>query len=86
MSHRRTPPFLRLTRPWQRCVPTPVRRRIQAIGARFDEKLDQRMAELRTEIVAMRAEMRSEMNAQKADLIEWIFLFFTGYALASLPL
>jgi len=38
--------------------------------ARFDAKLEQRMAELRTEIVALRAEMRAEMHAQKADLIK----------------
>ena len=40
--------------------------------ARFDAKLEQRVAELRTEIVATRAEMRAEMHAQKADLIKWV--------------
>jgi hypothetical protein len=54
--------------------------------ARFDAKLEQRMAELRTEIVALRAEMRAEMHAQKADLIKWMFLFFTGSALANVLL
>jgi len=54
--------------------------------ARFDAKLEQRMAELRTEIVAMRAEMRGELHAQKADLIKWMFLFFTGSALANVLL
>jgi hypothetical protein len=37
---------------------------------------------LRTEIAAMRA----EMHAQKADLIKWMFLFFTGSALANVLL
>ena len=65
--------------------------------ARFDAKLEQRMAELRTEIVALRAEtrteivalrsgMRTEMQTQKADLIKWMFLFFTGSALANVLL
>lgn len=65
--------------------------------ARFDAKLEQRVAELRTEIVATRAEMRTEivalcadvraeMHAQKADLIKWMFLFFTGSALANVLL
>ena len=50
--------------------------------ARFDAKLEQRVAELRIEIVAMRA----EVNAQKADLIKWMFLFFTGSALTNVLL
>ncbi len=65
--------------------------------ARFDAKLEQRVAELRAEIVAtrgetrmeitaLRAEMRTEMQAQKADLIKWMFLFFTGSALANVLL
>ncbi|MFI5231404.1 MAG: hypothetical protein ACHQSE_02710 [Gemmatimonadales bacterium] len=54
--------------------------------ARFDAKLEQRVAELRTEIVAMRAELRTEMHALKADLIKWMFLFFTGSALANVLL
>lgn len=50
-------------------------------------------AEMRTETVATRAEMRTEiaalrteMHAQKADLIKWMFLFFTGSALANVLL
>lgn len=43
--------------------------------SRFDAKLEQGVAELRTEIVAM-----------KADLIKWMFLFFTGSALANVLL
>ena len=65
--------------------------------ARFDAKLEQRVSELRTEIVATRAEMRTEivamradvraeMHAQKADLVKWMFLFFTGSALANVLL
>ena len=50
--------------------------------ARFDAKLEQRAAELRTEIVAI----RTEMYVLKADLIKWMFLFFTGSALANVLL
>jgi hypothetical protein len=43
--------------------------------ARFDAKLDQRSAELRAEI-----------HALKAELIKWMFLFWAGTALAGLLL
>jgi|SRR5471032_2746826 hypothetical protein len=54
--------------------------------ARFDAKLEQRIAELRTEIIAMRGETRGEMHALRAELIKWMFLFFTGSALANVLL
>jgi hypothetical protein len=41
--------------------------------------MEQRIAELR-------ADLRTEMHAQKADLIKWMFLFFTGSALANVLL
>ena len=41
--------------------------------ARFDAKLDQRVAELRAEIQGL-----------KAELIKWMFLFWAGTALAGL--
>jgi hypothetical protein len=63
-----------------------VREMNELIFARFDAKLEQRVAELRAEIVAMRAEIRAGMHAQKADLIKWMFLFFTGSALANVLL
>lgn len=50
--------------------------------ARFDAKLEQRVAELRMEIVTM----RGEMHALRAELIKWMFLFFTGSALANVLL
>ena len=43
--------------------------------ARFDAKLEQRVAEI-----------RAEMHVLKADLIKWMFLFFTGSALANVLL
>jgi hypothetical protein len=52
--------------------------------ARFDTKLEQRTAELRAEIGALRAEIRVELQTLKADLIKWMFLFWAGTALAGL--
>ena len=63
-----------------------VREMNELIFARFDAKLDRRVAELRTEMVAMRGDMRGEMQALKAELIKWMFLFFTGSALANVLL
>ena len=51
-----------------------------------DELMAAMRAEMRTEIVAVRAEIRAEMRALKADLIKWMFLFFTGSALANVLL
>ena len=47
--------------------------------ARFDAKLEQRLSELR-------AELRTEIHALKADVIKWMFLFWTGTTLAGLLL
>jgi hypothetical protein len=47
--------------------------------ARFDAKLEQRIAELR-------AELRTEIHGLKAELIKWMFLFWAGTALAGLLL
>jgi hypothetical protein len=41
--------------------------------ARFDAKMEQRIAEVRSDIAAM-----------KAELIKWTFLFWAGTALAGL--
>ena len=42
--------------------------------ARFDAKLEQRLAELR-------GEFRTEMALMRADLIKWMFIFCAGSAL-----
>lgn len=54
--------------------------------SRFDAKLEQRVAELRAELSAMRADIHAAMHSQKADLVKWMFLFFTGSALANVLL
>jgi hypothetical protein len=50
--------------------------------ARFDAKLEQRIAELRTEFKAEIAELRTEfsgrMAALETRLIRWMFLFWIG--------
>jgi hypothetical protein len=52
--------------------------------ARFDAKLEQRLAEvkaeLRQEIAALRAEVLSAIAAQRSDLIKWMFAFWIGQA------
>jgi hypothetical protein len=45
--------------------------------ARFDAKLEQRIAELR-------GDLKGEMHALKAELITWMFLFWAGTTLAGL--
>ena len=50
--------------------------------ARFDAKLEQRLAEtkagLREEIAALRAELRTEFSGLEARLIKWMFVFWVG--------
>ena len=64
--------------------------------ARFEAKLEQRLAELkaelrtefhaglgelRAEVHALRGEIVAQLAAQKADLVKWMFLFWVGTAL-----
>jgi erythromycin esterase-like protein len=46
---------------------------------RFDAKLEQRLAQLRSELVV-------EIHATRADVIKWMFLFWAGTALGGLLL
>jgi len=46
--------------------------------ARFDAKLEQRLAEVRTELRQAVAELRTDLATQRADLIKWMFLFWVG--------
>jgi hypothetical protein len=62
--------------------------------ARFEAKLDQRLAELETRLNAqwekrfsdVRVELHSQLSDLKAELIQWMFLFWAGTALAGLLL
>lgn len=53
--------------------------------ARFDARLEQRIAEvkaeLRQEIAGLRTEMRSGFADLRADLLKWMFLYWAGTAL-----
>jgi hypothetical protein len=51
---------------------------------RFDAKLEQRIAEVRSELQAFKAEIRGDLKELKADLIKWMFLFWAGTAFAGL--
>ena len=68
---------------------TELREQNELNFARFDAKLEQRIAELRgelrAEIAALRGELRGElqgvrgeMQSLKAELITWMFLFWLG--------
>ena len=54
--------------------------------ARFDAKLEQRLAQfeaklegrLTEEIAALRTELRTGLAEQRSDLIKWMFLFWVG--------
>ena len=59
--------------------------------ARFDAKLEQRvaevkaelrqeMAQLRTGLAELRGELRAELQAQGKTLIKWMFVFWMGQA------
>ena len=52
--------------------------------ARFDAKLEQRLAEvkaeLRQEIAALRTEVLSAIAGQRSELIKWMFAFWVAQA------
>ena len=50
--------------------------------ARFDAKLEQRLAELRAELRGEMGELRTGLAATKASLIKWTFAFTAGWAAA----
>ena len=65
--------------------------------ARFEAKLEQRLAEVKSELLReisdLRGEMhsgfasmRDEMAAMRADIIKWMFLFWAGTALTVIGL
>ncbi len=60
---------------WFNQVDTAYRSELRELNevnfARFDAKLEQRIAELR-------AELRSELASLRADLIKWMFIFWAG--------
>ncbi len=50
--------------------------------ARFDAKLEQRIAELRAElrgeIHTAKSDLHTEIHSVKAELVRWMFLFWSG--------
>ena len=58
--------------------------------ARFDAKLEQRIAEvkaeLRHEIGACKVELKADIAALRADLMKWMFLYWAGTALTVIGL
>jgi len=58
----------------------------EANFARFDARLEQRFAESDARLERRLGDLRGELHALRADLVKWMFLFWTGTALASLLL
>ena len=54
--------------------------------ARFDAKLEQRLAELRGDMQTGFAQLRGEIAKSNADLIKWMFVFCAGSALGAVGL
>ena len=62
--------------------------------ARFDAKLEQRIAELRSELMQQLAELRGELRTEihtglaklETRLIRWMFVFWAGSTLTMLAL
>jgi hypothetical protein len=56
--------------------------------ARFDAKLEQRLAELRAELRQEMAEFRTDLHGLRSDLLRWMFGFWvtTLLTLASLAI
>jgi hypothetical protein len=46
--------------------------------ARFDDRLQKGLAEVRAELKEGLAQVRQEMAGQRADLIKWMFIFWAG--------
>lgn len=75
---------------WLNAVDATYRTELRAINdvnyARFDARLEQRIAELRGELLAqiggLRGEFKGELQELKADLVKWMFVFWAGSALA----
>ncbi len=67
---------------WLNQMDTTYRTDLRAVNelnfARFEAKLDQRIAELRAELRKELAVLGESMAHQRADLIKWMFVFWAG--------
>lgn len=54
--------------------------------ARFDAKLDQRIAELDAKFERLRGEFKRDLSDVKVELIKWMFAFWAPTALAVVAL
>ncbi len=65
-----------------------LRAEIAGVEARLDKKIESEIGSLRTGMSELKSELRGEiaslrtdMSAMRADLIKWMFLFWSGTAL-----
>ena len=54
--------------------------------ARFDAKLELRLAELRSELRGELGELRAGLAGLKTELVKWMFLFWVGTAVTVIGL
>jgi ABC-type phosphate transport system auxiliary subunit len=54
--------------------------------ARFDAKLEQRIAEVKAELHQEIGALRTELGSLRADLMKWMFLYWAGTALTVIGL
>ncbi len=52
--------------------------KIEQLRAEFDARLEQRLAETRAELRTDIAALRTDLQAFKAELLKWMFLFWLG--------
>jgi len=54
--------------------------------ARFDAKLEQRIAEVKAELREAIADLKADIAARHSDLLKWMFLYWAGTALTVIGL
>ena len=54
--------------------------------ARFDAKLEQRIAEVKAELHREIGALRTELGSLRSDLMKWMFLYWAGTALTVIGL
>ena len=54
--------------------------------AEFEVRVDRRFAETDQRVTQLGADLRVEMHAMRSDMLKWMFIFFTGSALANILL
>jgi len=62
----------------RQCVETMLTQSVE----RFERRLGEEVSSLRVDVIQGHATLRQEIAGQKADLLKWSFLFWTGQMIA----